>query len=100
MGRYVIFNHLYIRAVIHILKLTVKCIKTSSGGGKTFVHKILDNTDGMWYGGVPPVKIIYCYGQWQPYFNQIEKDITDIIFHNGLPNTLPKILIPGKVNIP
>ena len=32
-------------------------------------------------------KIIYCYGQWQPYFNQIEKDVTDIIFHNGLPNT-------------
>ena len=41
----------------------------------------------MWYGGVPPVKIIYCYGQWQPYFNQIEKDVTYIIFHNGLPNT-------------
>ena len=41
----------------------------------------------MWYGGVPPVNIIYCYRQWQPYFNQIEKDVTDIIFHNGLPNT-------------
>ena len=32
-------------------------------------------------------KIIYCYRQWQPYFIQIEKDVTDIIFHNGLPNT-------------
>ena len=41
----------------------------------------------MWYGDVPPVKIIYCYGQWQSYFNKIEKDVTDIIFHNGLPNT-------------
>ena len=47
----------------------------------------MDNNDGMWYGGVPPVKIIYCYGQWQPYFIQIEKDATDIIFHNGLPRT-------------
>ena len=24
---------------------------------------------------------------WQPYFYQIEKDVTDIIFHNGLQNT-------------
>ena len=33
------------------------------------------------------VKIIHCYGQWQPYFNQIETDVTDLIFHNGLPST-------------
>ena len=63
-------------------------IAGATGSGKTcFVHKILDNNDGMWYGGVPPVRIIYCYGQWQPYSNQIEKDVTDIMFHNGLPNT-------------
>ena len=63
-------------------------IAGATESGKTcFVHKILGNDDGMWYGGVPPVKKIYCYGQWQPYFNQIEKDVTDIIFHNGLPNT-------------
>ena len=63
-------------------------IEDATGSVKTcFVHKILDNNDGMWYGDVPPVKIIYCYGQWQLYFNQIEKDVTYIIFHNGLPNT-------------
>ena len=63
-------------------------IAGATGSGKTcFVHKILDNNDGIWYSGVPPVKIIYCYGQWQSYFNQIEKDVTDIIFHNCLPNT-------------
>ena len=63
-------------------------IAGATWSGKTgFVHKILDNNDGMWYGSVPPVKIIYCYGQWQPYFNKIEKGVTDIIFHNGLPNT-------------
>ena len=58
------------------------------GSVKTcFVHDILANNDVMWYGGVPPVKIIYFYGQWQPYFNQIEKDVPAIIFHNGLPNS-------------
>ena len=41
-------------------------IEDATGSGKTcFVNKILDNNDGMWYGGVPPVKIIYCYGQWE-----------------------------------
>ena len=34
-------------------------IAGATGSGKTcFVPKILDNNDGMWYGGVPPVKII------------------------------------------
>ena len=68
-------------------KVNSSLIIAGATGKTCFVHKILDNNDGMWYGGVPPVKIIYCYGQWQPYFNQIEKDVTDIIFHNGLPNT-------------
>ena len=63
-------------------------IAGATGSGKTcFAHKILDNNYVTWYGGVPPIEIIYCYGQWQSYFNQIEKDVTDIIFHNGLPNT-------------
>ena len=60
-------------------------IAGATGSEKTcFIHKILNNKGEMWYGGVPPVKIICYYGQRQPYFNLIEEDI---IFHNGLSNT-------------
>ena len=37
----------------------------------------------VWWCTTSQDNLLLC----KPYFNQIEKDVTDIIFHNGLPNT-------------
>ena len=59
-------------------------ISGSTGCGKTrLLHRILLNNNGMWTE--KPIKIVYCYGIWQTFFNQIERDVPGILFHSGIP---------------
>jgi len=60
-------------------------ISGGTGCGKTrLLHRILKDREGIW--DEKPNKIVYCYGIWQNFFIQIEKDIPDILFHSGLPS--------------
>ena len=33
----------------------------------------------------PPMKVLYCYGMYQPLFETMEKEFPFITFHQGLP---------------
>ena len=38
------------------------------------------------FGDTPTDKIPYCYGIYQPLFDQMKKDVPNLSFHHGLPD--------------
>ena len=61
------------------------CIVGPTGAGKTeFVYRLLQNLPGM-FQNIIPKRVLYCYGIWQPKFEQMEREFDFIIFHEGLP---------------
>ena len=53
--------------------------------GKTYwVFRLLRHKDEMFIS--PPEKVLYCYGIYQPLFEQMEKEFPFITFHHGLPS--------------
>lgn len=53
--------------------------------GKThFIYRILLNANGMFE--ILPQKIIYCYSQYQPLFEEMERNITSLVLYQGLPS--------------
>ena len=53
--------------------------------GKTrWVLRLLRHKDEMFIS--PPEKVLYCYGIYQPLFEQMEKEFPFITFHHGLPS--------------
>lgn len=62
-------------------------ISGTTGSGKTtWIKKLLLNKDKL-FPDNPPRMILYCYGIWQSLFEEIEKNMPDIVFHKGLPST-------------
>ncbi len=62
------------------------CVVGPTGVGKTrWVVRLLKSLDGM-YARDPPKKILYCYGSFQPLFDDLERDIPRFTLHQGLPN--------------
>lgn len=60
-------------------------IAAPSGTGKTvFTKNILQHADGMFKN--PPKQIYYCYTIWQPIYTEMQKDIQNISFFQGLPS--------------
>lgn len=60
-------------------------IAGSSGTGKTqIVYKLLQNQSDLFT--TPPDKILYCYGQYQSLFDDIEKQCANVEFYEGLPS--------------
>ena len=60
------------------------CITGQTGSGKTrFVYRFLKHVSKM-YGDEPPDRIMYCYGIYQPLFDDMETDIQNLTFHQGL----------------
>ena len=56
-----------------------------TGSGKTrWTYKFMQYSQGM-YEQDPPQKIMYCYSVYQPLFDEMEKAIPKIIFHEGVP---------------
>lgn len=56
-----------------------------SGGGKTeLTRQILKRADGMFK--VPPSKIYFCYSMWQHLYNDMQNEIKNIQFYQGLPS--------------
>jgi len=61
-------------------------ISGSTGSGKTsWIFKILKYSKVMFKD--PPFKILYCYGVWQDLFNEMEKSLSNISFHEGVPSS-------------
>lgn len=58
-----------------------------TSSGKTFwVERLLQNVDNML--NKPVNKILYCYGAYQDIYNEMERDIKNIEFHQGIPNDI------------
>lgn len=56
-----------------------------SNSGKTvYTKNLLQNAEGMFQ--IPPSRIFYCYGVWQPIYDDMKKSIKNIEFYKGLPN--------------
>ena len=61
------------------------CVSGPTGAGKTqWVYRLLKNLNGM-YVKDPPKKIMYCYGVYQPLYDEMEKTVPHLTFHSGLP---------------
>ena len=55
-----------------------------TGAGKTVLaFKIMKQSKEMFT--TPPVKMVYCYSEYQDLFSKMEQEIGNIIFHEGLP---------------
>ena len=58
----------------------------ASGSGKTrWVYKFLQHLKYM-FNNTKTEKIMYCYGVYQPLFDEMKKHIKHLIFHEGLPD--------------
>jgi hypothetical protein len=61
-------------------------ISGTTGSGKTtWIYNLLAHKDDL-FKDQSPHSILYCYGVWQSLFNKMEENITNIIFHKGIPN--------------
>lgn len=61
------------------------CIFGSTGAGKSqLTRKILLESDDLYDLGVK--RILYCYSEFQPLFEQMESEMNNISFHMGLPS--------------
>lgn len=57
-----------------------------SGSGKSYLtRQILQHAIGMFKQ--PTVQILFCYGVWQDLYDQMNKEIPFIEFHQGLPSS-------------
>jgi hypothetical protein len=64
------------------------CVSGPTGVGKTrWVYRLLKRLKGM-YVKDPPRKIMYCYGVYQPLFDDMEKTLLNFTLHAGLPTQL------------
>ena len=62
------------------------CVVGSTGSGKTqWVYKFLRHVKVM-FEGQPPQKILYCYGIWQDLYEEMERTVPNLEFHEGLPS--------------
>ena len=63
------------------------CIAGATKSGKTsWVYRLLRNKDIMFTE--PIEKVLYCYGVYQPLFDEMSKTITNISFLKGFPREL------------
>ncbi len=60
-------------------------ISGATKSGKTWwLYRLLREKNGMFIPN-PPKKILYCYGVYQPLFDEMKQSLQDITFHEGLP---------------
>ena len=60
-------------------------IAGSSGSGKSvFTKALLSNRDTIMKNA--PLKILWCYGVYQPAFNEMKREFRSIDFHQGIPS--------------
>lgn len=49
---------------------------------KKIIHRILRSAKGAFE--IPPQKLIYCYNQYQPLFDNMEQTIPNLLLYQGL----------------
>ena len=57
----------------------------SQSGKTTFTHNLLKSKKAF-NGNIK--KIIYCYGEWQPSYDKMKKDVKNIHFFHGVPKNI------------
>ena len=75
------------------------CVVGCTGSGKTFwTFRLLKSLPGM-FESEAPKKVIYCYGVWQPLFDEMER--LGVIFQEGLPSVelLDEVASNGQHNL-
>ena len=61
-------------------------VSGTTGSGKTqCTYRLLENLKGMFHPDSPH-NIMYCYGIWQPLFDEMESSIPNLTMHQGLPS--------------
>lgn len=56
-----------------------------TGAGKTlFTKRLIEEVNNM-YDEDPPQKVLYCYGVYQPLFDEMEQSLEYVKFYEGLP---------------
>ena len=61
------------------------CLKGATKSGKsTWLHRLLKNKDVM-FSVMVKKKSLFCYIIYQPLFDEMKTDVSDITFHEGLP---------------
>lgn len=63
---------------------TVMVSGATQSGKTTFLMKLLRHASSMFK--IPPVRIIYCYTEFQPAFEQAEKTIPNFSLYEGVPS--------------
>ena len=58
----------------------------SNSGKSYFINKLLQNIEGMYE--IKPEAIMFCYAVWQPLYDEMEQNIPNITFHQGLPTQI------------
>ena len=62
------------------------CIRGQTGSGKTrWVYQFLTHIRNM-YARDPPTRILYCYGIYQPLFDEMERNVPNFTSKQGLPS--------------
>jgi hypothetical protein len=62
------------------------CISGMTGTGKTrWLYQVLKQLKGMYKD--PPVHTLYCYGIYQPLFDEMERELPHFTAKRGLPTT-------------
>ena len=49
----------------------------------TLTWQILENSEKLFT--TPPEFVVYCYKEWLPMFNEIERTVKGLILHRGIP---------------
>ena len=68
--------------------------------GKSFwTFRLLREKENMF--SLPPEKVLYCYGIYQPLFEEMEKEMPFVSFHQGLPDedVLQHLASPTTCNL-
>ena len=61
-----------------------ECTGATCSGKSFWLYQLLRNKDDMFEN--PPEKVLYCYGMYQPLYEQMEKELPFITFQQGLPS--------------
>ena len=64
---------------------SILIVGPTMAGKSMLTFRIIQQASAMFT--VPPVKIVYCYSVHQELFDTMEREIKNITFHEGLPNS-------------
>ena len=66
-------------------------------GKRQFVKRLLESGEDMIEGA--PENIIWCYAIYQPAYDEMQRNISNITFVEGVPCDLESMIIPSKSNL-